>query len=71
VAADVSDVKTVSDEFRIDVSCVVVDCDDGTADARADKWESIFSIDFDFPEPAIPLSLECPRKRSRYLTTMT
>src|SRR5271169_2187660 len=64
VAADVRDVKTVNDEARMDVSCVVVDCDDGTADASAVRWESIFSIDFVFPEPAIPLPLEFPRKGS-------
>jgi len=37
VAADVRDVKTVSDALRTDDSWVVVDCDEGTADARAVK----------------------------------
>jgi hypothetical protein len=56
VAADVRDVKTVNDASRTDDSCVVVDCEEGTADASAVRWESMFSIDFVFPEPAIPLS---------------
>jgi hypothetical protein len=35
VAADVRDVKTVRDALRTDDNCVVVDWDEGTADARA------------------------------------
>jgi hypothetical protein len=55
VAAEVRDVKTVMDALRIDVSCEVVDCEDGTAEARVVICDTIPSIDLLFPDPAIPL----------------
>lgn len=37
VAADVRDVNTVREALSRAVNCVVVDCEDGTADARLVK----------------------------------
>ena len=37
VAADVRDDNTVSEALRRAVNCVVVDCEDGTVDARLVK----------------------------------
>ena len=57
VAAEVRDVKTVMDALRMDVSWDVVDCEDGTAEARLVIWDTIPSTDRLLPDPAIPLTV--------------
>src|SRR5271170_263638 len=72
VAAEVRDVRTVMDALRTDVSWEVVDCEDGTAEARVVIWDTIPSIDLLFPDPAIPLqSASCNTWATNYLTTTT
>lgn len=56
VAAEVRDVRMVMEALRMAVDWVVVDCEDGTADASVVMWETMFSTAFDLPEAGIPLS---------------
>jgi len=55
VAAEVRDVRMVMEALRMAVDWVVVDCEDGTADASVVIWETMFSTAFDLPEAGIPL----------------
>jgi len=75
VAAEVRDVRMVMEALRMAVDWEVVDCEDGTADARVVMWETMLSTAFDLPEAGTPLSslayIFIVTVICVYLTTMT